>query len=110
MKYIKLYESIENVPQIGDYVICEDFNNADINLFISSNIGKFVRYTKDNDPILKQFNFIIQYENIPENIKSNFGHADDIPNCRGMSISEILYFSPDKKYLEQILEQIKYNI
>jgi len=116
MKYIKTYESLNNEPEIGDYVLCTDlFNSGDklVN-FIETNIGQFVRYSKDEDiehKYAKNYPYMIQY-NIPDYFFSDDEIHDyftpindnDIKLCRIMKRNEILYFSPDKKNVEDKLE------
>ena len=107
MKYIKKYESINNEPQIGDYVICKEEEETpgftDIINWTSVNIGKCVRIDQHKYP------YLIQYENIPNNIKNNFLHRN-VPNCRMMRKYEIIHWSPNKEDLEIYTNAIKYNL
>ena len=56
MKHIKTFENIQENPQIGDYVSCEDL---DVDLFeyvhnfLSNNIGKIVKISDPNNLNLK---------------------------------------------------------
>jgi len=111
MKYIKTYESVfipnPGDPQIGDYVICIDKTTDDERLvnFINTHIGKIVI----SDRPMQEYDYIVQYDNIPEIfICHEFDFNDH--TARPMYKDEILYFSPDKKEMEIILQQNKYNL
>ena len=100
MKYLKTFERNKN-PQIGDYVICQEYDtNDDILKFINNNIGVLVEINNDH------FNYLIEYENIPNNIISYFRHG----NQRQMTLGEIIHCSDNKEDLELILNANKYNI
>ena len=95
MKYLKLYEeNIENVPKIGDYVICKDKSIAiDNNTkeFISNNIGK----------IIARPSFMYIYI-----VKYDYNAMPEIV----MYLDEIIKFSKDRNELEEYLTAKKYGL
>jgi len=110
----KLYKNLNRVPEIGDYVVCID-NNEKLFSFLSNNIGKYV-FDSDSD----EFPYYIQYENIPEEIESEFG--DDIPDDkidsefdgtsggRQFSLKEIEYSSKNREDCVKYLKFKKFNL
>jgi hypothetical protein len=94
MKYLKLYEeNIENVPKIGDYVICKDKSIAiDNNTkeFISNNIGKIIA-----KPVMYIYIVKYDYNAMPEIV---------------MYLDEIIKFSKDRTELEEYLMAKKYGL
>jgi len=103
----KLYEKLnDGVPEVGDYVICGGkfligshklFRNAVIN-----NIGKIINYDST-------YKYTINY-----NYKFG-GNINYYTNLEGdnnyyTNSEDILYWSKDKKELEQILQANKFNI
>ena len=101
----KMFETInENSPEIGDYVICNEIDSEfedEINLFISNNVGEFVRF----DIYDAKYPYYIYYENAPDNLKVYFFN-----NARNMRIDEISYWSKNKEELELILKSKKFNL
>ncbi len=91
MKHLKSYEhSIKDEPQVGDSVICTDIGNEnDLNEFLSQNIGTIVGY--DIRQSEKLFPYIIQYNNIPEELIEFFSIKN---KTRHFSREEILQFAP----------------
>jgi hypothetical protein len=97
MKYIKRFEDI-NTPQIGDYILAKLSNdNKDeivikINNFLNNNIGRIIDMSTNNS-------YVVQYENIPEQIFRIFNHTknneNDIQykNYRYINLKNILHFS-----------------
>lgn len=111
MKHIKTFETVnEGEPQVGDYVICKESMDENLDEFISNNIGKFVRFRVENDPVANIFECIIQYENIPTQLQYGFDCAINLNNCRGMRIDEISKWSKNKKDLDLEIELKKYNL
>jgi len=120
MKYLKTYEDLDNNPEIGDYVICEEADDINDILeladFEKNNIGRVVDYrTVDNtnptfDSISTFFNIFVQYKNVPNEIYDDFDYHKRIANCRIFSKKEIKYCSKNKEDLEIILQANKFNI
>jgi len=50
MKHIKEFENIQETPQIGDYVLCQETlnDNTDVHNFLSNNIGKIIKISEAN--------------------------------------------------------------
>ena len=106
MKHLKIYEELNNTkPKIGDYVICKDYLTEVYN-FVLNNIGQIIdivsNYHGDQ--------YVIKFENIPENIKNWFYNYNNDRNTRSYDENEILYFSNNKEDLEIILQTKKYNL
>jgi hypothetical protein len=108
MKYIKQYEELKE-PQIGDYVIATDSEINSLNTFLIKSIGKIVyRYSVFQDSITNNGpDYLISYEDIPENIKQDFHWPDD---SRPFYKKEILHISPNKEDLKVYVNAIKYNL
>ncbi len=110
MKYIKTFEDVTPKLELGTYVICqEESNNVEYEKFLRNNIGVIYGYfdgeTKDRFP------YMVQYENIPENIEDFFNdYKEKFPNCRAMTEQEIIYDSKNKKDLVPYLVSNKFNI
>ena len=101
-KFKKSYSLLtDKEPQIGDYVICDDYFNI-VKSFITINIGKIVDILLSSDAP-----YIVQYNNIPTYLYTFF---DNEKNTRPMSRKEIIYFSPNKADVELYLQSKKYNI
>lgn len=109
MIHIKKYEEVTYIdkkttfgPQIDDYVLCEEtFGDDDKIQFIKTNIGQVV-------DILNMSNYLIKFENVPTKLLNFFNEKQ--PNCRSMNLYEIICYSKDKKELEDILIENKYNL
>lgn len=120
MKYIKVFEDIKNIPKIGDYVICQDsLARYEVVEFISNNIGQIIapfhsipfHPTTPKNPSEPQF--VIQYENIPEELKYSFYYENNMKyysGLRNMALNEIIKFSKNKEELEDYLVAKKYNL
>jgi len=107
MKYIKQYESINNIPQVGDYILFEDSDlKKEISNFMSNNIGLIV--SKE----LVLYDYVVKYENVPDELTPYFSYAylKYGRNCRGIERSDIIYFSSNKEDLEIRLQANKYNL
>ena len=121
MKYIKSFESIENNPQLGDYVICKEYvpyvtyitrqtEKDDLDNFINNGIGRFIKIGSGD------YCYIIKYDNIPEDLLNNFRYRDttDITfngnGCRAMKRDEIIEFANTKNELKIKSTASKYNL
>jgi hypothetical protein len=117
MKYLRKFESIEDDPQIDDFVICCELPTPDnttypphIKKFVDSNIGKYIKHLPNND----EYSYLIQYDNIPEEYQKDFEYNEPlnenfVPNARAMKREEIIHFSKNKKSLIPYITSIKYN-
>lgn len=120
MKYIKTYETIiepefGDEPEVGDYVICEEVlgnNFSDLMNYLSTHIGKFIRYAEANDLTDRyEYPYLIEYKNVYKKIAENFRNGGRKgETCRAMNLSEIKHWSKNKEELESILVAKKYNL
>lgn len=99
MKHIKLYDHNINKPEKGDYVICDATNFDSLKSIIDSNIG--VISDINNNRQRNGYNIDVDYINVLEQ-RGCF--------TVNMMLNEILYWSKDKKELEEILVAKKYNL
>jgi len=112
MKHLKKFESIEDNPQIGDYVICEDQydDEEEIATFISQNIGQCIDINKGSQT--DKISYFIQYKNVPNN-ELFFEHTvinKNYTNVLEMFLEEIIHFSKNKEDLQIYLDVNKYNL
>ena len=95
MKYIRTYEDVDedvDVPQIGDYVICEDDDT--ISFPIENYIGEIVDI--ENSVISNDIFYKIEYK--------------DLEDWWYFYFKDILHFSSNKKDLEMYVNANKYNL
>jgi len=103
-----------NQPQIGDYVICEEYENESrprIRQYTLNNIGQCVKL----DNSLEETRYGIKYDNVPENLLSDFSneldHINGVYICiRYMKRGEIKFFSKNPEELKIIIDTNKYNL
>lgn len=108
MKYIKLYENVNNI-QVNDWVIissCEHY--VYINEFLQNNIGKVVEADEKAYQTV-----LVQFDNIPDMIKRFFSY-NSIKNSRYYNRKNIIFNSKNKELVESLIEAMvtskKYNI
>lgn len=103
MKYLKLFESLEE-PKIGDYVIMRiNAQNDKINSFVNNTIGRL-----ENKQTSR---YIVEYENVPKEIEGWFGFKSRDNKCsRTFSKDRLLFFDKNKEDLETKIMSNKYNI
>ena len=92
----KIFESVNELPELGDYVIVDEkvgFRNEVLINFYKTNIGEIIKKNANNW-------YDVKYEN-----KLNMGSGLHI-----VEISGLKYWSHNKKELEDILINKKYNI
>ena len=111
MKNIKTKEELKKELELrdeffrpGNYVLINlRSNQDDLNDFLKNNVGQILRQHITNDDIM-----IVIYENVPENLKSNFSEYDGwgkmIPKDRFIASSR------DKEEIEEYIFTLKYNI
>lgn len=101
MKYIKSYESIENEPKIGDYVLCdEETTDHDVKEFVKTHIGKLVLI---QDILVTNYNYKIYYNDSDKYFGNNGNH-------RSMTRSEIKHWSENIEDILPFLSSNKYNM
>lgn len=106
MKYIKQFENLINVPEVGDYVLIHDelwfkYPNSGMKRysdFVNNTIGQISEVSKS---------FVgIKYRNIPDDIDDFFNSVGG----RSFKKEDIVAFAKTKKELEMKLTEIKYNL
>ena len=112
----KIFENVDNEPNIGDYVICEMididwvYGHERMEKFISENIGQIIYYNDSevspytiqyypNDNFKTFFNYFI----------SELGYKRD-KYIFNVEYDEIKYFAKTKEQLELLIQTDKYNI
>lgn len=109
MKYLKTYEEKTELLKIGDYVICKEilmshyYFAEKLNDFLTQNVGQYISDVRNGM-------YLVQYENIPEELKKYFNEDEKIENSRPMEKREILQWSIDKEYLEAMIAAKRYNL
>ena len=117
MKHLKSYENTNEdehtKPQIGDYVICKDSDNNELNTeFLNFTIGKILN-DEDNKSRLRH-GYNVEYQNILPKFSHCFNlELNKYKNDKGyryMLLDEILYWSPNINDLDPIINIYKYNL
>ena len=119
MKYLKLYEDLNDGPKLGDYVICtyEKYNSEPLNKFLSENIGQVVDFDIDKRisgkmdlySMRKSYPEFIEYP-IKYDTDSNIKEFFNSSNFRYFEKESVLFYSSDKEECEVYLSAKKYNI
>jgi hypothetical protein len=108
MKYIKKFEHVKNMPEIGDYIIVECNNTMgksydDIFNFLNNSVGKVVGFGKVgifNDGVK------IKFYNVPKNLNNYFN-----PNHINIfDLRNIVAFGKDKDDLIIQKKAREYNL
>jgi hypothetical protein len=107
MKTFEQYSNDE--PTIGEYILAvekidafiEKSDAVEIETFISENIGTLFAINTDGKIKL----FIVQYENVPEHLKSYF-----YLNRRTFYIQEIVFHCETKEEVEIKMQANKFNL
>ena len=112
MKHLKTYESLN--PKIGDYITTKhniQFYNSDSDIvkvkkFQDENIGKIIDKPGDGA-------YVVQYENIPKDIKYFFNHKEPSGNYkdyRSVTTDNITHFAISLDNLKIKIDSDKYNL
>lgn len=115
MKYLKSFETINQKPKIGDFIIC-DKSIADwykykdtLNNIISTNIGTVKNVARSSFG-----SYSIKYDNISEDeeklIIDYCKDNDWTDHFIKIDFNDIQYWSNDKKELEILINANKYNL
>ena len=105
MRYLKTFEDIKPDPQIGDYILCKRVNHSWDRIFLSENIGQIVGKSTI------ALDFLVKYDiDLIKHDRDSFQLKQDPDGCRNIDRKIIEYFSPNRKDLESILYQRKFNI
>lgn len=111
MKYIKLYENLEEKPKIDDYILVNtSYINIQYQAFLNNTIGKITNL----HPTLGKSpgGFVsVEYKNIPSKDILYIFKTDNLEiNNTVIPVKDIIYFSKNKKDVEAILASKKYNL
>jgi len=122
MKYLKKFESINNEPKLGDYIMLK---LEDVRLYVSHPSTKTLRYVdfiNNNIGIVNNIEYDtnnnlvtirVVYENVPSELKQYFLTGMKTKNnsySRDYSPKNIVDFASTKEELEMRLSANKYNI
>lgn len=108
MKHIKTFEkateSFKPKLEVGDYVVLNiDIHDENFNNFINSQVG----LVTDIYVEISHTGVRIKYDNIPSNIRYMFlSNTDEVI----FAINNIRFFSKNKKDLEYLIAEEKYNL
>ena len=105
MKYIKTFEDLQEIPQVGDYVLCKDYITRDIESRISSKIGVIINYDSE------YIRYTIKYEpkKTPSEHRKKLGINTHYMR-RGVDLYSIVMWSKNKDDIEAKITAKKYNI
>lgn len=126
MKHIKPYSS-RNIfgdkqnkeLEIGDYVLLGDnriVRYADeiidnITNFVSTHIGQYIKLLKkEQEDVMFDWIYVIQYDNVPEELKDYFLSENGFETCKRTNRENIIHFSKNKEDLEPYINSKKYNL
>lgn len=115
MKYIKTFELLSRLPEVGDFVIVYYYNLGHdddldgLKTFLDNHVGEIVdigdnKYDRYMD---------VSYKNVPNNIRQYFYYYSDDENTEYMKIiskDNINKLSEDREELESYLTSKKYNL
>jgi len=108
----RIFESNEDEPEVGDYVICyEDgpVRDTRINTFLLDNIGQIIEI--DNEDEQEKWKFLVQFENFSDTyVKAHYFNDYNKDGCRKMSKDDIKFWNSDRNMLEAIIIAKKYNL
>jgi hypothetical protein len=106
MKHLKHFENI-NEPEVGDYVMCENYVNSDLKIlddFLLVNIGIITNIHNQD----KDYPYLIKFEKFPEELKAYTEHNAGSEML--FKREEIVHFSKNKEDLYMYIQANKYNI
>lgn len=118
MKYIKLFEEIDNVPKVGDYVLLKHINYGfDIlNDFLAHNIAQIIGF-EDGWNVGTEQRCTIEFDEISEDIMNvayplmgKMIGEDFVSNAMDVEIDDIRAYSSNIEDVEYILNAEKYNL
>ena len=127
MKYIKQYETLNNEPKVGDYVLCYypdhvnqtyiEFIDDELREFLNNNVGVIIpEYINNVGRICPDYLtprertqwVYVKYENIPKDL--NKINLMALSPMIILSKSFIIAHSPNKEDIEAILASNKFNL
>jgi len=105
IKQFKIFEAINvGIPEIGDYVICRDEQSKELSLLLAFKIG--IINAKNTNP---HYQYEISFYSIPKE-ESYFFAYNNGKFERNFNGYEILYWSKNKKKLQQIIDANKFGL
>jgi hypothetical protein len=119
MKHLKYFEHIdleESEITIGDYVSLkirfrENTPYSDTYIFMNNNIGRLLKIDDNNWD-----DFLIGYDNVPDNIKNNFHEKDytrkhkKIYYTKWINSDRVEEYAKSKEELQLKIDTKKYNL
>jgi hypothetical protein len=104
MKYLKTFENLNIVPEVGDYIIANSkYASSKLQKFFLTNIGEIINISMGEGNKLL---YNTDYD--PDMVESAGVILDD--NSWFFITTEILHISKNKEDLESILQANKYNL
>jgi len=112
----RIFESNEDEPKLGDYVICNESETEfgsissdnyrfQVDEFLSKNVGQIIELIEDD-----RCEFLVQFNNVPDDIAPIYFNHGNKDGCRKMSRSEIEFWNSDREVLEVMVDAEKYNL
>jgi hypothetical protein len=117
MKYIRTYEKLRDIPEIGDYVCChllegEPEEQIYTNNFLNNNIGKLIniRGSGESQKYEVKFKNKFEHESQFSELYGSFIMGDIEKNIACFFDDEFDFFSKNKEDVETHLSAKKYNL
>jgi hypothetical protein len=123
MKYIKKFEDLQFLPQVGDYVlvkidVSKSFMKKKEKLmdFVNNTIGQIISVQPDSTDMwgnIKEGDVKVKYIDVPENIEDWF---EMIPNkkyyigLRNFTKDQVVAFGKTEEEVKQKVQSNKFNI
>ena len=106
----KLYEEVMRNPEVGDYLLCDEYNADDADeevfLYTKTHVGQIIKQKNSTQFLVK---YDIDFDTCGFT-QDRFQFETDPNGVRTMNKNEIQYWSRNKEELEQILVVKKFNI
>ncbi len=103
MKYIKKFESTQDLPEVGDYVLMNSYGIDNVVDFITNNYGIFLNSYVDKLSVKPKIR--VRYENIPGDIDLFFHDG-----TRTFDIDLLIAYGKTIEELEMKLKTKKFNL
>jgi len=103
MKYIKKFESTQDLPEVGDYVLMNSYDTNVLVDFINNNYGIFINSYVDKLSVKPKIR--VRYENIPGSIDLFFHDG-----TRTFDLDLLVAYGKTIEELELRLKAKKFNL
>ena len=103
MKYIKKFESTQDLPEVGDYVLMNSYDTNVLVDFINNNYGIFINSYVDKLSVKQKI--IVRYENIPGDIDLFFHDG-----TRTFDLDLLVSYGSTIEELKMRIESNKFNL